>query len=132
MNLREAQSIAKTAESALAADGWRVHTEESEISYEIVLQHPLIGRLDFSAKRESSASQFATRLTEALGTRREFQVVRARPAEIPHAETMRQVRVKAKIAGWDDADLRHVCELLLAIGALDEAEAAWIRASGPA
>jgi hypothetical protein len=121
--------ILNTAREALDRDGWTVELLDRGDSFALRIEHALSGGHTLYFPR--SVSDGIERLNTLLD-RFEFDAIRERPAETPHAPLLSSLRQAAKGMRWDKESLAALSRVLLAHGVLSPEEAAWLEYAGPA
>jgi hypothetical protein len=114
-------------------DGWGIRSEMTDGGgATVTFFHPLVGELVAVAGPMHDRAEL-DRVINGLrrSYEREFELVRNGPGPLEHADAVRNVRMTARIAGWDAEDITHVLHLLLSVDALSEEEADWVSKAGP-
>ncbi len=131
MTASEVEAIAARIGTELEPDGWTVWSSEGNGSFSIQFAHPLAGEIGPVVKADEPASKLDDLAHRVMQTNPIFALVRERPSNLAHPQTMHTVRVTAKMADWAPEDMRHVCNILLEVGQLNEDEAEWVVRAGP-
>jgi hypothetical protein len=119
------ESAADALRARLETDGWRVKAEVDGVSVE----HDLSCSRGLHMREDDDASQIAVRVTRLLDER-EFEVIRCRPHETPHAELIKALRMASMGLQWPGTVVPMVAHILAACDVLDQAEADWLYEAG--
>ena len=116
----------------LEPDGWAISVREPSEGANattIKLSHPLSNPHGLAFFDDGSDQ---TAFVESALTDPEFEAIRARPTECPHASLLQRLRRSALANRWDPDVVAVVARVLRAENVLTADEAAWLEAAGPA
>jgi hypothetical protein len=113
----------------LEPHGWTATPTVFGARFRIGLEHPLtsVFALNFENSDEDHSDFVARTLRH-----REFRMIEARPAEIPHASLIQKVRSAAQFGRWDPDVVELVARILRSESLLTDAEAEWLEMAGRA
>jgi hypothetical protein len=120
--------ILDAVKEALQGDGWTVEGFDRGGSFALRVDHALSGGYTVYFNREAADNLERLR---AFLDKFEFDAVRERPAETPHATLLSSLRQAATGLSWDKESVVALSRILLAHGVLEIEEATWLEYAGP-
>jgi hypothetical protein len=112
-------------------DQWSVDLERDGDTVRVAFSHLLTSRHTQALPLAGGEGQALEGLRRLLG-RREFRVIKDRPAETPHADTLRQARMRLAAHRLDGHAVEVVADVLWSHDLLTEPEREWLVYAGPA
>ena len=116
-------------EKRLGAEGWTIAFHQGRAAYStLVFSHELSGDFHYSFR----AQDFKQHDLDEFLARREFESVRNRPSELPHAAFIGHLRKMAGAQRWPPEAFIVIARSLGVYGLIGEGEADWLEDAGPA
>ena len=123
-------TVERELTSRLSADGWTVTVSmEHPPRIGMTFAHDLTATFFYSG--DTSKPGFWNSV-DAFLSKPEFDRIRERPTDAPHAALIRSLRENARGARWPNETLDVIANVLEGHDVLTAAEASWLRAAGPA